>query len=178
MGNSITEGWVRDHPDFFKSNNYIGRGISGQVTAQMLARFRADVLNLKPKVVSILAGTNDIALNCMYMCVENIAGNIFSMAELASTNGIKVIICSVLPATHYRWRPEIKDAAEQIIRLNKLLKEYADKHGFPYVDFHSIMKNGEGGLPEEYSQDGVHPTSEGYSIMEPLIKKTIDKLSK
>ncbi len=176
MGNSITEGWFRNHPDFFKSNNYIGRGISGQVTAQMLARFRRDVLDLKPKVVSILAGTNDIAQNCQYMSVENIAGNIFSMAELAQANGIKVIICSTLPASHYPWRPAIKDPARQIIRLNKLLKKYANQHNIPYVDFHSIMKDKENGLPEKYSKDGVHPTPDGYTMMESIIKEAITNL--
>ncbi len=178
IGNSITEGWYRSHPDFFTQNNYIGRGIAGQVTAQMLARFRADVLDLKPRIVSILAGTNDIAQNCMYMSVENIAGNIFSMAELARYNGIKVIICSTLPATHYSWRPTIKDPATQIIRLNKLLKEYAKKQHITYIDFHSLMKDESNGLPLKYSKDGVHPTKEGFSFMEPIIKQAIDNLLK
>jgi len=178
MGNSITESWNRSHPDFFTQNGYVGRGISGQVTAQMLARFRADVLDLKPQVVCILAGTNDIAQNCMYMSVENIAGNIFSMAELAKANGIKVVICSVLPATHYSWRPTVQNPADQIIQLNKLLQKYAQKNKIPYVDFHSMMKDEQNGLPQKYSKDGVHPTKEGFSMMEPIIKEAIDKLLK
>ena len=178
MGNSITEGWNRSHPDFFTQNGYVGRGISGQVTAQMLARFRADVLDLKPQVVCILAGTNDIAQNCMYMSVENIAGNIFSMAELAKANGIKVVICSVLPATRYSWRPTVQNPAGQIIQLNKLLQKYAQKNKISYVDFHSMMKDEQNGLPQKYSKDGVHPTKEGFSMMEPIIKEAIDKLLK
>lgn len=178
MGNSITEIWNRNDSAFFKRNDYVGRGISGQVTAQMLARFRSDVINLKPRVVSILAGTNDIAQNCMYMPIEKIAENIFSMAELARANNIKVIICSVLPVYQYRWRPAIKDPAGQIIQLNSLLKAYAQKHKITYVDFHSVMKDSNNGLPLKYSEDGVHPTKEGFSIMEPIIKKAIDKLVK
>lgn len=178
MGNSITEIWYRNDSAFFNRNHYAGRGISGQVTAQMLARFRSDVINLKPQVVSILAGTNDIAQNCMYMPVEKIAENIFSMAELAQANGIKVIICSVLPVYRYPWRPAIKDPAEQIIKLNKLLKAYAQGHDISYVDFHSVMKDERNGLPLKYSKDGVHPVKEGFALMEPIIKQVIDNLLK
>jgi lysophospholipase L1-like esterase len=178
MGNSITEIWNRNDSAFFNRNHYVGRGISGQVTAQMLARFRSDVINLKPQVVSILAGTNDIAQNNMYMPIEKIAENIFSMAELARANNIKVIICSVLPVYQYRWRPAIKDPAGQIIQLNNLLKTYAKEHKITYVDFHSVMKDSNNGLPLKYSEDGVHPTKDGFSIMEPIIKKAIDKLLK
>lgn len=107
MGNSITEGWYAVNKDFFTENNYLGRGISGQVTAQMLARFRADVVDLQPKSVVILAGTNDIAENNGPVSVQHIFDNIVSMAEIAKANKIKVILCSVLPAHTYRWRPEI-----------------------------------------------------------------------
>jgi lysophospholipase L1-like esterase len=176
IGNSITEGWYRTHLNFFTQNNYVGRGISGQVTAQMLARFRADVIDLKPQVVSILAGTNDIAQNCMYISIKNIADNIFSMAELAKANGIKVIICSTLPATHYSWNPTIKDPAKQIIELNKRLKNYTKEHHITYIDFHSLMKDKSNGLPSKYSKDGVHPTEEGFSYMEPIIKQAVDSL--
>ncbi len=178
MGNSITEIWNRNDSAFFNRNHYVGRGISGQVTAQMLARFRSDVINLKPRVVSILAGTNDIAQNNMYMPIEKIAENIFSMAELARANNIKVIICSVLPVYQYRWRPAIKDPAGQIIQLNNLLKAYAKEHKITYVDFHSVMKDSNNGLPLKYSEDGVHPTKDGFNVMEPIIKKAIDKLLK
>ena len=112
------------------------------------------------------------------MSVENIAGNIFSMAELAKANGIKVVICSVLPATRYSWRPTVQNPAGQIIQLNKLLQKYAQKNKIPYVDFHSMMKDEQNGLPQKYSKDGVHPTKEGFSMMEPIIKEAIDKLLK
>src|SRR5580765_2917486 len=107
MGNSITEGWARQRPDFFSANNYTGRGISGQTSSQMLVRFRQDVISLKPKAVVILAGINDIAQNIGFISLENILGNIMSMAELAKANGIKPILCSVLPAAAFPWRKEI-----------------------------------------------------------------------
>lgn len=173
MGNSIVEGWVRTDPAFFSDNNYIGRGISGQVTAQMLARFRADVLALQPKSVVILAGTNDIAMNNGYVALEDIAGNIESMVELAQAHGIRAIICSVLPAYDYAWRPGL-EPADKIIRLNEMLKKYADKNDIPYVDYHSAMKDERNGLSEQLAGDGVHPTLEGYKIMEQLIKPVIE----
>ena len=166
MGNSITDNWARMHAEFFTQNNYVGRGISGQVTAQMLARFQADVIALNPKVVTILAGTNDIARN------------VYSMCELAKAHKIKVIICSVLPANKYGWRPELGDPSQIIIELNKKLEAYAKAHKIPYVDFHAAMKDNTNGLPESLSKDGVHPTLEGYAIMEPMIVKAIKKLAK
>jgi alpha-L-fucosidase len=177
MGNSITEGWVRRNPAFFKTNSYIGRGISGQTTAQMLIRFRSDVINLKPKAVVILAGTNDIAANRGPVTIENIAGNIFSMAELAQANGIKVVLASVLPANRYSWRPAIYPA-DKIIELNKIIKSYADKNNIIYLDYHTSMVNDQKGLKKEYSNDGVHPTLEGFNLMEPLVKKAIIKALK
>lgn len=177
MGNSITDGWVRKRPDFFSENNYIGRGISGQTTSQMLVRFRRDVLDLQPQSVVILAGTNDIALNGGYISLENTAGNIASMAELAQLHGIKVIICSVLPAYDYKWRPGL-EPANKIIALNDMLREYAKKNHFVYVDYHSVMKDERNGLPEKYAADGVHPTDAGYEIMESIIKPVIEKTIK
>lgn len=174
MGNSITDGWWNTDSLFFQNNRYIGRGIGGQTTAQMLVRFRADVIDLKPKAVVILAGTNDIAQNNGYIAPENILGNIISMAELAKANNIDVVLCSILPAYEYGWRKGL-EPADKIIALNKMIKEYADRHNLTYVDYHSALKDARNGLPEKYSKDGVHPTMEGYKIMERLISEALKK---
>jgi alpha-L-fucosidase len=177
MGNSITEGWVRLDPEFFKLNPYVGRGISGQTTAQMLLRFRPDVIDLQPKTVVILAGTNDIAANRGPQTLEQIMGNIISMAELAAANGIKVVLSSALPASSYGWRPAIYPA-DKIIELNKMIKAYAAKNNIVYVDYYSAMVNSNKGLKKEYGRDSVHPNLEGYKVMEELaveaIKKTLE----
>ena len=174
MGNSITDGWWNTDSLFFKNNRYIGRGIGGQTTAQMLVRFRADVIDLQPKAVVILDGTNDIAQNNGYIAPENILGNIISMAELAKANNIDVVLCSILPAYEYGWRKGL-EPADKIIALNKMIKEYADRHNLTYVDYHSALKDARNGLPEKYSKDGVHPTMEGYKIMERLISEALKK---
>lgn len=174
MGNSITDGWWNTDSLFFQNNRYIGRGIGGQTTAQMLVRFRADVIDLQPKAVVILAGTNDIAQNNGYIAPENILGNIISMAELAKANNIDVVLCSILPAYEYGWRKGL-EPADKIIALNKMIKEYADRHNLTYVDYHSALKDERNGLPEKYSKDGVHPTMEGYKIMERLISEALKK---
>ncbi|RGP14073.1 SGNH/GDSL hydrolase family protein [Parabacteroides gordonii] len=174
MGNSITDGWWNTDSLFFKNNRYIGRGIGGQTTAQMLVRFRADVIDLQPKAVVILAGTNDIAQNNGYIAPENILGNIISMAELAKANNIDVVLCSILPANEYGWRKGL-EPADKIIALNKMIKEYADRHNLTYVDYHSALKDARNGLPEKYSKDGVHPTMDGYKIMERLILEALEK---
>lgn len=174
MGNSITEGWWNNDSLFFKTNGYIGRGISGQTTSQMLVRFRADVINLKPKAVVILAGTNDIAQNTGYISLENVMGNIISMVELAKANRIDVILCSVLPAYDFSWRKGLEPAGK-IVELNKMIKAYADRSKLTYVDYHSALKDERNGLPEKYSNDGVHPTLEGYKIMEKIISPALKK---
>lgn len=174
MGNSITDGWWNTDSLFFKNNRYIGRGIGGQTTAQMLVRFRADVIDLQPKAVVILAGTNDIAQNNGYIAPENILGNIISMTELAKANNIDVVLCSILPAYEYGWRKGL-EPADKIIALNKMIKEYADRHNLTYVDYHSALKDARNGLPEKYSKDGVHPTMDGYKIMERLISEALEK---
>ncbi len=174
MGNSITEGWNRTHPEFFEKNNYICRGIGGQTSMQMLVRFRRDVIDLKPKVVVILAGTNDVAQNAGYIAPENTLGNIISMAELAKANGIKVVLSSILPAYEFRWR-KIADVAAKIISLNKMIKEYADQNKIPYVDYHTVLKDERNGLPEKYAKDGVHPLSEGYDVMEGMLQPLLVK---
>jgi lysophospholipase L1-like esterase len=176
MGNSITEGWKDKCPDFFNKNGYVDRGISGQVTHQMLLRFRSDVIDLQPKVVVILAGTNDIAQNSGFVTPESIAENIFSMAELAEYHGIKVILCSVLPAIDYPWHPGL-EPAQKIIELNEMLKRYAEEKHFQYVDYYSSMVDDKGGLkvPEYTSEDDlVHPNKEGYNVMEKLVTQAIE----
>ena len=175
MGDSITEFWSQIHPDFFTNTSYINRGISGQTTPQMLIRFRPDVLNLHPDVVVILAGVNDIAGNTGPTTNDAIFGNIISMVELAKANAIKVILCSVLPANNFYWRPNEK-AAETIIQLNQLIQSYAKEHDIPYVDYHSAMADAKNGLPKEFSEDSVHPNLKGYQTMQPLLEKAVQKL--
>lgn len=176
MGNSITEGWVKIHPEFFKENGYIGRGISGQTSYQFLLRFRNDVINLKPKLVIINAGTNDVAENSGPFDIENTFGNIASMAEMAKANKIKVILTSVLPAAGFRWNKKITDAPDRIEALNAKIEAYAKANKIPYVDYYTPMVTGaERALNPDYSKDGVHPTLDGYLVMEALIKPVIDK---
>ena len=176
MGNSITEGWVEIRPDFFSENGYIGRGIGGQTSYQFVVRFRPDVINLKPKLVVINAGTNDVAENTGPFDLQTTFGNIVSMVELAKANKIKVILTSVLPAAKFSWNKGITDAPDKIEALNALIKEYAKKHKIPYVDYYTPMVTGpERALNPAYSKDGVHPTAEGYEVMEALIKPVIDK---
>ena len=150
MGNSITDNWARLDPEFFSSHGFVGRGISGQTTSEMLVRFRRDVLDLEPEAVAILAGINDIAQNNGYISLENTFGNIVSMCELAKAHRIKVIICSTLPCDRLSWRPEIKPA-EQVKELNAMLKDYADRNRILFVDYWSVMANGNGVLDKEIS---------------------------
>ena len=176
MGNSITEGWVKIRPDFFEENGYIGRGIGGQTSYQFVVRFRPDVINLKPKLVVINAGTNDVAENTGPFDLQTTFGNIVSMVELAKANKIKVILTSVLPAAKFGWNKSIKDAPAKIEALNALIKEYAKKNKIPYVDYYTPMVTGaDRALNPAYSKDGVHPTAAGYEVMEVLIKPAIDK---
>lgn len=172
MGNSITEGWKDVDPDFFKDKPYINRGISGQTTPQMLVRFRADVVYLKPKVVVILAGTNDIAGNTGPSTLEMIEDNIASMVEIAKANNINVVLCSVLPAYDYPWKPGLQPA-EKIVALNKWIKDYSEKNKIIYADFFTPMADERNGLKKEYSEDGVHPNKDGYDVMTPLVEKAI-----
>jgi lysophospholipase L1-like esterase len=177
MGNSITEGWKDLCPEFFSGRPYINRGISGQTTPQMLVRFRPDVINLKPKVVVILAGTNDIAGNTGPSTLEMIEDNIESMVDLSEANGIKVVICSVLPAIDYWWNPGV-EPAEKIVALNEWLRKYAASKKITYVDFYSHMVDNQKGLKSEYSEDGVHPNKKGYQVMEPLVDEAISRALK
>lgn len=177
MGNSITQGWVEKRPDFFKNNPYIGRGISGQTTPQMLVRFRQDVIALLPKVVVILAGTNDIAGNTGPSTLEMIMDNLSSMAEIAAANKIKVVLCSVLPAQDYPWKKGMEPNLK-IPQLNEMIKAYCDKKGFIYLDYFSAMNDGKNGMIAEYTTDGVHCTVKGYELMESLVQPAILKAFK
>ena len=172
MGNSITQGWSDFAPEFFANKPYIERGISGQTTPQMLLRFRQDVISLKPKVVVILAGTNDIAGNTGPMTLEMILDNLISMSELAITNNIKVILSSVIPAFDYPWSPGL-NPNEKIPALNKLIKTYAAENDIYYLDYFSAMSDSKNGLISEYTYDGVHPNKKGYEVMAPLAEAAI-----
>ena len=175
MGNSITDCWADTVPAFFADNNFVGRGISGQVSSQMLVRFQEDVINLHPKVVVICCGTNDIAQNNGPITLEHILHNIKSMCQLARANKIKPVVCSTLPAKGFKWRPDMKPAND-IIRLNEMIKAYAQENKIPYVDYHSVLKDEENGLPRKYSKDGVHPNAQGYAVMESVIMPVLKKV--
>ncbi len=172
MGNSITEGWINMLPGFFNGRPYINRGIGGQTTPQMLIRFRQDVINLKPAVVVILAGTNDIAGNTGPTTIEIIFENLISMAELANVHNIQVVISSILPVYDYPWKTGLQPA-NKIIELNKKLKEWCWQHRAVYLDYFNEMVDERNGLKASLTNDGVHPTVAGYKIMEPLVEKAI-----
>ncbi len=178
MGNSITEQWASQDPEFFTKNNFVGRGISGQTTAEMLVRFRQDVIALNPRVVVIMAGINDIAMNNGYIAHENILGNIISMCELAKANDIKVILCSVTPCAQFSWRKELKPA-EPIRELNKMIRAYAEANKIYYLDYHSALTTEDGAMPEKWTFDGCHLNLECYrTINEPMVCEAIDKVLK
>lgn len=172
MGDSITDGWIRSSPDFFSNNSYIDRGISGQTTPQMLVRFRADVVALKPKVVVLLCGINDIAGNTGLSTQEMIQDNIASMCEIATANKIKVVLSSVLPANAFPWNKNVMPA-DQVIALNTWIKSYAAQHKHIYLNYYDALVDDKKGMKAEYAADGIHPTKAGYAIMEPLAKQAI-----
>jgi lysophospholipase L1-like esterase len=171
-GNSITEGWARHFDAMFPNKPYIGRGISGQTTPQLLVRFRQDVVALKPRAVVILAGTNDIAGNTGPSTVEMIQDNLASMADIARANGIRVILSSVLPVYDYLWRPGL-EPAPKIVALNRWLADYALRNGHVYLDYHSAMADHRQGMRADLTYDGVHPTEAGYRVMAPLAERAI-----
>jgi len=172
MGDSITDGWKLD--EYFPDKPYINRGISGQTTPQMLIRFRPDVIALKPRVVLILAGTNDIAGNTGPMTLEMIENNYTSMADLAKANGIKVIFASVLPIHDYgKTKVSERRQPEQIVKLNEWLKGYCKAKGHIYLDYFGKMIDDKGMLKGELANDGLHPNAEGYKIMAPLAESAI-----
>ena len=178
MGNSITQNWVSRHGQFFTDNGYIGRGIGGQTTYQMVLRFYEDVVALHPKAVVINGGTNDIATNNHPYVEDRTFQNICIMAQIAKQNKIKVILTSVTPCDHYTWRPEVTNVIEKIQSLNARIKAYAKKNKFQYVDYYEAMRDERGAMREGISDEGCHPTVAGYEIMEPLVQAAIRKVVK
>jgi lysophospholipase L1-like esterase len=182
MGDSITDSWAQPRfaENFFPGRQYAGRGISGQTTPQMLLRFRQDVLNLKPKAVVILAGTNDLSSNTGPATDEEIEGNLQSMSELATNAGVKVIFSSILPTSSYHVNPTsgpqtLLRPLTRIRAVNDWMKSYAATHKHTYLDYYSAMIDAQGMLKAELSADDLHPTAAGYAIMAPLAQAAIDK---
>ncbi|MEG3178449.1 SGNH/GDSL hydrolase family protein [Sphingomonas sp. RB3P16] len=173
MGDSITDNWIRSDAALF-TGGLVDRGISAQTTPQMLVRFRADVIALEPRAVHIMAGTNDIAGNTGAATIETVEGNIQSMAELARTNGIRVILASIPPAAAFPWSPD-KQPVPQIAALNAWLRAYAKANGFTYVDYHAALATPDGAMKPGLASDGVHPTAQGYAVMRPLALAAIAK---
>ena len=178
MGNSITENWAYYHPEFFTSHNYLGRGIGGQTSAHMLVRFQSDVIALHPKVVVIMAGTNDVAHNDFWVAPEEVVNNVISMCVLARANGIIPIISSIPPCTSFVWRPEIKNAAQTIVDINKSLKAYAEANAIVFVDYHSALADENMGFQKTLSDDGCHPNPDTYYQMEAMVVKAINEVLK
>jgi lysophospholipase L1-like esterase len=186
MGDSITDGWVQpQYGGFFPGKPYIDRGISGQTTPQMLIRFRPDVLALKPRAVVILAGTNDLAGNTGPMTLEDIEGNLMSMAELAKANGVSVVLSSVLPVSDYNregksntFQMRTSRPPAKILELNAWMKKYAADNGHVYLDYFAAMVDADGFLKRELSNDGLHPNAAGYAVMNPLAEKAIEEALK
>ena len=176
MGDSITDGWGKKYGQFFPGKPYINRGISGQTTPQMLIRFRPDVIALKPKVVVILAGTNDIAGNTGPSTLEMIEDNMASMVDLAQKNGIKVVLSSVMPVCDYIQNQTTRRPNEKIIALNQWIRDYAAAHDAVYLDYFTPMQDAKGVFKQELTYDGLHPNSAGYDVMMPLAQKAIDKV--
>ena len=181
MGDSITDAWPQPRfGEFFPGRPYIGRGISGQTTPQMLIRFRPDVIALGAKVVVILAGTNDIAGNTGPMTDEQIQANLASMADLAKANGIRVVFSSILPVSEYHVRPgdtgppqTTRRPMARITALNAWMKEFAAANGHVYLDYFAAMTDAKGLLRAELSEDDLHPNAAGYAIMGPLAEAAI-----
>ena len=165
MGDSITEEWGNLYPEFFSGNYYINRGIGGQTTPQMLIRFKPDAIDLKPDVIVILAGTNDIAGNTGPSTVRMITDNIFSMAELAIAYDIIVVLASILPVYQYSWADDVLDPPSIVDSVNSKIKEYVENQGLIYLDYYSSMVDDQKGLKLDYTGDGVHPNEAGYKVM-------------
>ena len=178
-GDSITDIWKLE--DYFPGKPYVNRGIGGQTTPQMLVRFRQDVINLQPKVVVILAGTNDIAGNTGPMRSEDIEGNLSSMVELARANGIKVVLCSIMPVHNYTEKAKdffAQRPQSRILALNQWIKDYCAKNDIVYVDYFSVMVDDKGMMKKDLADDGLHPNAAGYKIAAPLAEAGIEKALK
>jgi lysophospholipase L1-like esterase len=175
MGDSITDSWGRNYGQFFPGKPYLNRGISGQTTPQMLVRFRPDVINLQPKAVVILAGTNDISGNTGPESLEDIQNNLQSMVDLARANGIKVVMASVMPVCDYIRPQTARRPPEKIVALNQWIQTYASKNGIVYLDYYSAMLDDKKMLKQDLTYDGLHPNAAGYAVMGPLAQQAIDK---
>ena len=173
FGDSITELWKLLDPALF-SDDVLDRGVSGQTTSQMLIRFRADVIDLHPRVVQIMAGTNDVAGNTGPISINAIENNIRDMVELARTHHIKVVLASIPPAAKFTWRPEIEPISP-ILSLNAWLRALAKQDGLIYVDYYAVLVDDQHAFKADWSKDGVHPNADGYAAMDPLAKAAIDR---
>jgi lysophospholipase L1-like esterase len=171
MGDSITENWALADAELFQ-RGVVNRGIGGQTTPQMLVRFRADVIALKPRIVHIMAGTNDVAGNTGPTTAQDVRNNIVSMVELARANGIRVILGAIPPAAAFGWRPELHPGP-QIQSLNAWLRDYAARNKLEHIDYHSALAGSSGELKAELGNDGVHPNRDGYRIMRKLVEEKI-----
>jgi lysophospholipase L1-like esterase len=177
MGDSITENWAKNRPAFFEQTGYIGRGIGGQTTQQMILRMHQDVVNIKASVVLILAGTNDVAENTGPMTDEQIIDNLATMTEIARANGVKVVVGSVPPATTFFWRRDMTPAP-RIRELNEKLKAWAKSKQFVYADFWAAMSLPDGGMKPDLASDTVHPNDAGYGVMEPIAIAAVNQALK
>ena len=174
FGDSITDGWPDQRPEFFASTGFIGRGISGEETSHMVLRFRQDVIDIQASTVVILAGINDIAVNMGGPYREDVTyANILTMIDLAWQNGIRPVICSVLPSYHLRWRTEVTDCYEKVCSLNARLKAYCDRHGVTYIDYCTVLAGPDGKVRDGLTNDTVHPNAAGYALMEKLLLETL-----
>ena len=191
MGDSITDFW--NLSKYFPDKPYVNRGISGQTTPQMLVRLFSDVIELKPVVMVLLAGINDIAQNTGPQTAEMVENNIRAMAELAQHHGIKVVLCSIMPVSDYPYLKQQKGLidskiktvkwtdshpADDIIKLNVWLKDYAEKVNAIYVNYFDAFVDEKGLLKESYSDDGLHPNNEGYKVMSQIVDAAIQKALK
>lgn len=176
LGDSITEGWARNDEALF-SNGNVGRGISAQTTPQLLVRMHADVIALKPRVVHIMAGTNDIAHNTGPMTPEDTHNNVMAMCEIARANDIRIVLGAVPPATKYWWRPEVQPQAAAVA-LNDWLRGYAQEIGAVFADYAAALTDGDGKMKPEFAKDEVHPTAEGYAVMRPIAEEAIAKVAR
>ena len=172
LGDSITEGWANNDAAFFSDGN-VGRGISAQTTPQLLVRMHADVIALKPRVVHIMAGTNDIAHNTGPMTAEDSHNNIMAMCEIARANGIRIVLGAVPPASKYWWRPEAEPKAAAIA-LNEWMRDYAKQIGAAFADYAAAFTDDEGNVKHELAKDEVHPTPAGYAVMRPIAEAAIE----
>ena len=175
LGNSIFEGWLSLRPEFFENKPYYNRGISGQTTPKMLLRFYEDVVALKPEILVLKAGVNDIAENTGPYDEQKTLNNLIAIAQLARANKIKVIICSVLPVSEFPWRTGLAPA-EKVISLNNAIKKFAAANKFYYLDLYSFVVDELKGMKAQYARDGVHPTVEGYKVLEPLVEEAINRV--